>query len=79
MDKGKIFQYVLGGLIVIGFFALLILLVLRVIPLENKDLLNIVVGALIGSFTSVVGYFYGSSAGSAAKTDAMLKNGVKNP
>ena len=66
--KGKdLFQYVLGGLLVAGFFALLILLVLRVVPTENKDLLNIVVGALIGSFTSVVGYFFGSSAGSAAK------------
>ena len=62
-----LFQYILGGLLVAGFFALLILLVLRVVPMENKDLLNIVVGALIGSFTSVVGYFYGSSAGSAAK------------
>jgi hypothetical protein len=66
--KGKdLFQYVLGGLLVVGFFSLLILLVLRVVPAENKDLLNIVVGALIGSFTSVVGYFFGSSAGSAAK------------
>ena len=68
MVKGKdLFQYILGGLLVAGFFSLLILLVLRVVPAENKDLLNIVVGALIGSFTSVVGYFYGSSAGSAAK------------
>jgi len=67
MKAKDLFQYILGGLIVVGFFTLLVLLVLRVVPAENKDLLNIVVGALIGSFAAVVGYFYGSSAGSAAK------------
>jgi len=62
-----LFQYVLGGLIVLGFFALLVMLVVHIVPEQNKDLLNITVGALIGSFAAVVGYFYGSSAGSAAK------------
>ena len=38
MKNKEIFQYVLGGLIVAGFFALLILLVLSAVPTENKDL-----------------------------------------
>ena len=67
MKNKEIFQYVLGGLIVAGFFALLILLVLSAVPTENKDLLNLVVGALIGSFSSVVSYFFGSSLGSSKK------------
>ena len=71
-----IFMFILGGLIVIGFFGLLYILVLAEVPERNKDLLNLVVGALIGSFATVVGYFYGSSAGSAAKTEIMAgKNG----
>lgn len=69
----EIFQYVLGGLIVAGFFALLILLVLSAVPTENKDLLNLVVGTLIGSFSSIVSYFFGSSLGSSKK-DELLKN-----
>ena len=73
MKVKDIFQYVLGSLIVIGFFILLYLLVTSTVPDTNKDLLNLVVGALIGSFATVVGYFYGSSAGSAAKNDLLLK------
>ena len=72
--KGKIiFQYILGSLIVLGFFGLLVLLVYIAIPEENKDMLNLVVGALIGSFTSVVGYYFGSSLGSHEKNE-LLKN-----
>lgn len=65
------YMYVLGVIIVMGFFLLLYLLVYQQIPVENKDILNIVVGALIGSFTTVVGYFYGSSKGSADKTNLL--------
>ena len=68
-----IFQYILGGLIVTGFFILLYLLVRSEVPNTNKDLLNLVVGALIGNFSSVVGYFFGSSAGSAKKDELLRK------
>ena len=73
MKAKNIFQYVLGGLITVGFFVLLYLLLLSAVPEENKEILNIVVGALIGSFTSIVGYFYGSSLGSADKNEMLRK------
>lgn len=69
-------MYVLGAVIVIGFFLLLYFLVFYTLPFDNKDLLNIVLGALIASFTSVVQYFYGSSKGSSDKTQLM--NGKKD-
>ena len=69
----QIFQYVLGAVVLIGFFCLLILLLYQGIPEQNTDILNIVIGALIGSFTTVVGYFYGSSKGSADKNDLLKK------
>lgn len=73
--KGKqIFQYILGGLIVVGFFLLLYFLLSAVVPEGNKELLNITIGALIGSFTSIVGYFFGSSLGSAEKNDFLKNN-----
>jgi heme O synthase-like polyprenyltransferase len=72
MKAKDIFQYILGALIVIGFFVLLYVLVKAEIPKENKDLLNLVVGSLIGSFATVVGYFYGSSKGSADKNEMLL-------
>ena len=71
MKAKDTFQYILGALIVLGFFVLLIALVYSGVPDQNKDLLNLVVGALIGSFATVVGYFYGSSKGSADKNDIL--------
>jgi heme O synthase-like polyprenyltransferase len=68
-----IFQYSLAALVIIGFFILLYNLVKSEIPLNNRDLLSIVVGALIGSFSTIIGYFYGSSAGSSKK-DEIIKD-----
>lgn len=73
MKIKNVFQYALGAVIVIGFFLLLYLLIKNVVPSENQDLLNLVVGALIASFSSIVGYFYGSSLGSSDKNE-LLKN-----
>jgi hypothetical protein len=64
-----VLMYVLGGIVVIGFFALLYLMLYWGVPEPNKDLFNILSGALVGSFTTIVGYFYGSSKGSSEKND----------
>lgn len=73
LSINDVFMYSLGALIVIGFFVLLALLVLKPIPEQNDSMLNLVVGALIGSFTGVVGYFFGSSVGSKQKTEIISK------
>ena len=72
MNDKKVAIIILGALIVLGFFTLLGLLIFQEIPATNNELLYLAVGALISGFATVVGYFYGSSAGSAQKTD-MLK------
>jgi hypothetical protein len=74
MDIKNIFKYALGGLIVIGFFTLCISLLKMEVPPVNKDLFNLLVGALIGSFATVVGYFYGSSLGSSEKNKMLMDN-----
>ncbi len=70
-NVSTIARYVLGGIVTAGFFVLLYILIFVPIKVENQDILNITVGALIGSFSTVVGYFFGSSAGSAQKTELM--------
>lgn len=67
-----VFMYVLGALIVVGVF-MMIALVMVYRP-EMKDVINITVGSLLAAFGLVVGYFYGSSKGSADKTE-MMKGG----
>jgi hypothetical protein len=64
------FQYGLGAVITLGFFLILGLLVFWPVPPENKEALNICLGALVGAFTGgVVGYFFGSSKGSSEKNE----------
>jgi len=71
VNKGDLFKYVIGGLVITGFFTLLVVLVFQPIPESNSDLLYLVVGALVGSFTTIVAYHYGSSAGSADKAETI--------
>jgi membrane protein YqaA with SNARE-associated domain len=77
MDKTQkdIFQYALAAVVVVGFFAVLGALVFWPVPVENKDALNIMLGALVGAFSGgVIGYFFGSSKGSSEKTELMAQD-----
>lgn len=79
MKGSLIFSYVLAGLILVGFFGLLGLLVFRPTPVDNSNLLNISVGALISAFTGVVGYFFGSSLGSKEKNQILADKTPNKP
>ena len=71
MKTRDLMMYILGGLITVCFFVVLSLLIFVELPQGNKDLLNIILGALIGFESNVVTYFYGSSAGSAKKDETI--------
>jgi hypothetical protein len=70
-------MYVLAWVIVVGFFGLLGLLFFTGVPETGRDLLNLSVGSLLAGFSTVVGYFFGSSAGSKAKNSILNKNSGK--
>jgi hypothetical protein len=61
----------LGIAITIGFFALLVYLMRREPPPGSRDILNIMLGSLGSAWIGVVSYYFGSSAGSARKTELM--------
>jgi hypothetical protein len=71
MKTSEKFMYALGAIIVIGFFSIIVIMLKFPVPDNNSDELNIALGALIGAFTGVTGYFYGSSAGSKQKTEML--------
>lgn len=65
------YMYILGALIVAGFFFILWIVFSKTLPVENKDVGLMIIGALVAKFSDVVGYFFGSSKGSADKTEMM--------
>ena len=73
-ENKELYMYILGAIIVIAFFATIYLLAKVEMPLTNKDLLLIVIGALVAKFGDVVAYFFGSSKGSADKNDMLGGN-----
>ena len=70
MKTKEIFMYAFAALIAIGFFGILVYMI-KVGTYETS--INLIVGALVGSFTLVVGYFFGSSKGSADKNNLLNK------
>jgi len=65
------FFYALAISIVIGFFVVLSLLIMTK---GAESTVNIVIGALVGAFLTVVGYFFGTNKSSEAKTEMIYNS-----
>ena len=74
MKAKDIFFYALGAIVVLGFFIILGIKVIKGNDLASE---NLMLGALIGAFGTVVGYWYGSSS-SSAKKDETISNIATN-
>ena len=66
-------MYVLGALVVLLSASVIFLLIFHDLPENNKDIVNIALGTLLGMAVTVVGYFYGSSKSSTDKTEIISK------
>ncbi|SAL61447.1 hypothetical protein AWB74_03109 [Caballeronia arvi] len=67
---------VLAMCVTVGFFGILLLMALRALPEPNRDLVNVVVGALGTAWISIIGYYFGTSAGSMRKTELLAQPSV---
>lgn len=57
--------------VTVGFFGILSWMLRDGLPTEGRDAILIMLGALGGAWGSIVSYYFGSSSGSKAKTDAL--------
>jgi len=62
---------ILGLSVTGGFFGLVGLMAFHAFPEQTKDVLLMLVGALTVGWKDVMGYFFGSSAGSDRKTEIL--------
>lgn len=62
----------LAAAITVGFFGILILLLLGKVDGNNPTIL-MMLGSLSTAWTGIIAYYFGSSAGSQAKTDLLAK------
>ncbi len=58
--------------VILGFFVALLCVFLFGVPANGGEVLMIMVGTLTSLTTQIVSYYFGSSAGSKSKEDALL-------
>jgi hypothetical protein len=75
--KGDTNLYVLAWVIVLGFFALIGILLFVKLPEDSSGVVFMLFGALSAGFGAVIQYFFGSSKSSESKTD-MIYNSTPN-
>lgn len=69
----KIAPYILDVIVIAGTFGFGYLLFYVGIPSDNKDIMNMMFGTLIGLSVTIVNYHRGSSEGSSAKQSMLDK------
>lgn len=57
--------------VTIGFFGILLFMLLKDIPAAAHDVLMVMIGSLGTAWTAIISYYFGSSAGSAEKTQLL--------
>jgi len=73
----EILHYCLAGIVVMMALIIIVGLFYLQVSESNKDLFNITAGIVLGGFTTVISFFFGSSQGSKDKTEAMANSSVK--
>jgi hypothetical protein len=65
---------VLAGTVTVGFFGIMVMMFIGKVDSANPAIL-MMLGSLGTAWTGIIAYYFGSSAGSQAKTDLLSKAG----
>lgn len=69
---GKV-QAAIAFLVIFGFYACIWLAMTRDVTVGMRDALLILIGSIAAAFGVVVGYYFGSSSGSAKKDELLAQ------
>ena len=69
MTPSKVLQALLGTIVAAGFFLVFWGVATIAIPPDNRDTFTMLAGALVGAFSTVIGFAFGSSVGSQRKDE----------
>jgi len=69
--KSEPIRSALSAGVVIGLGLCVYLLFFITMPDSSRDIILVIIGALVAVFKDVYGYYFGSSAGSTRKTEIM--------
>lgn len=67
----EIGAYVIATVVIVGMLWTLNKLFVGEVPAGNKDALMMIIGALVGQFVTIVGFYFGSSKGSDDKNELL--------
>ena len=70
-DYEKLYMAILALVIIVATFYMGNSLLTQTIPSENRDILNVALGMILGLSSTVVGYYFGSSKSSSDKTEIL--------
>lgn len=76
--KKDINLYILAYIAVVGFFAIIAMVMLVPLPTGSGELIFFLLGALTANYNSVYNYFFGSSKSSSDKQDQIALLAKKN-
>jgi hypothetical protein len=65
---------IIACVVIVGFFAILLVMMFKDLPPSSKEAALIMLGALGSAFTGVISYYYGSTAGSAEKSKLLAQS-----
>lgn len=69
----------LAVVITLGYFAALVFVLTQPVPKESERIIDMMLGTLTTVWIMAVSYFFGTTAGSAKKTELLAKAGPVEP
>lgn len=70
-QANKVFQLCLAIFVVLLAFILFYILCFKGIPASQRDIVIFILGCVSGNVTQIIGYYFGSSKGSADKSKTL--------